>query len=69
MEKRKSRNNYITGGQNKMNNIQELTEKLIYAKDAVQAILNKDGVMVDWHGIVYWAEAVERLRKEIKEQL
>lgn len=47
----------------------ELFEKLEKAKNAVQSCLDKDGVLVDMHGLSYWASEVERLRKEIKEIL
>ena len=44
-------------------------EKLEYAKQAVMSCLEKDGVLVDMHGLSYWANEVERLRAEIKEEL
>lgn len=44
-------------------------EELEKAKKAVISCLEKDGVLVDWHGLEYWAGVVERLRKEIKEML
>ena len=49
--------------------MQELFERLEYAKIAVRTILVKDGCSVDMHGLTYWANEVERLRKEIKEKL
>lgn len=52
-----------------MNNETELVvlvKELEYAKKAVQATLDKEGCLVDWHGIAYWASEVERLRKEVK---
>ena len=48
--------------------MEEKFKKLQYAKNAVMSCL-EDGVLVDMHGLVYWAEVVERLRKEIKEML
>ena len=44
-------------------------EKLEEAKKAVLSCLEKDGVLVNMHGLEYWAGVVERLRKEIKEML
>lgn len=44
-------------------------EELEKAKKNCMAILEKDGVLVDMHGLSYWASEVERLRKEIKEML
>lgn len=55
-----------------MNNIDELKNKideLEKAKKAVISTLNSDGVLVDMHGLSYWAERVEILRNEIKEML
>lgn len=49
--------------------MQELFERLEYAKKAVRTMLDKDGCSVDMHGLSYWAGEVERLRKEIKEKL
>ena len=49
--------------------MQELFERLEYAKKAVQTMLDKDGCSVDMKGLTYWAGEVERLRKEIKERL
>ena len=49
--------------------MKELFEKLEYAKKAVLAIVEKDGVSVDFHGLAYWAGEVERLREAIKENL
>ena len=46
-----------------------LLDKLNYAKDAVLATLKNDGVLVDFHGLAYWAGEVERLRAEIKSLL
>jgi hypothetical protein len=47
----------------------ELMEKLKYAKDAVLWLLIHDNGNVDFHGLTYWASEVERLRKKIKEML
>ena len=44
-------------------------EELEKAKKAVISCLEKDGVLVNMHGLEYWASVVERLRKEIKEAL
>ena len=46
-----------------------LFDKLEYAKKAVLAILEHDGVSVDFHDLVYWAGEVVRLRTEIKKGL
>lgn len=47
----------------------ELVEKLQYAKKAVLWLLDHESGSVDFHGLSYWAQEVERLRKEIKESL
>ena len=47
----------------------ELIDKLKYAKDAVLWLLGHESGLVDFHGIAYWASEVERLRTEIKELL
>lgn len=44
-------------------------KELEEAKKAVISCLEKDGVLVNMHGLEYWAGVVERLRKEIKEML
>ena len=49
--------------------MQELFERLEYAKRAVQSILDNANCTVDFHGLVYWAGEVERLRKETKAKL
>jgi hypothetical protein len=49
--------------------IEEKIKRLEYAKKAVISCLEKDGVLVDWHDLEYWAGVVIRLRKEIKEAL
>ena len=47
----------------------ELMEKLAYAKNAVTWLLDHASGLVDMHGITYWAGEVERLREEIKKVL
>jgi hypothetical protein len=47
----------------------ELLNDLACAKQACEQCLERDGVLVDMHGLTYWAGEVERLRKAIKEQL
>lgn len=47
----------------------ELFEQLEEAKQAVKSCLKSDGTLVGMHGLVYWAERVETLRQQIKEQL
>lgn len=47
----------------------EIFNDLAYAKHAVMKCAEKDGVLVDMHGLVYWAERVETLRQQIKGQL
>lgn len=49
--------------------MKEKFEELEYAKKAVISCLEHDGILVDMHGLEYWAGIVERLRKEIKEML
>ncbi len=49
--------------------MEEKIKKLEYAKKAVQSCLDKDGILVDWHDLEYWAGVVVRLRKEIREML
>ena len=46
-----------------------MLEELKKAKDAVKWLIDHESGLVDMHGLVYWAEVVERLRKEIKETL
>ena len=46
--------------------MEELIEKLLYAKNAAIYLLAHDGALVDMHGLSYWAGEVERLRSEIK---
>lgn len=52
-----------------MEKLVEKIKRLEYAKKAVRSCLEKDGVLVDMHGLEYWAGVVERLRKEIREAL
>lgn len=49
--------------------ISEMVKELEKAKKAVEACLEKDGVLVDMHDLEYWAGVVVRLRKKIKELL
>ena len=49
--------------------MEELIKKLEYAKNAVQSCIKSANCNVDMHGLVYWANEVERLRKEIMEKL
>ena len=48
--------------------MEEKFKKLEYAKKAVISCL-KYNVFVDMHNLTYWANEVERLRKEILEDL
>lgn len=52
-----------------MNNLEELIQKLEKAKKATQTCLYDAESLVDFHGLGYWANEVERLRKLIKENL
>lgn len=47
----------------------ELFEQLEEAKQAAKSCLESDNTLVGMHGLVYWAERVETLRQQIKEQL
>jgi hypothetical protein len=49
--------------------MKDLFEKLEYAKKAVLRTLEKESCSVDFHGLSYWANEVERLRNEIKKIL
>lgn len=49
--------------------MEDKIKDLEYAKKAVLSCLEKDGTLVDWHGLTYWAKVVETLREEIKEIL
>ncbi len=44
-------------------------KQLEEAKQATLDCLNSSNVLVDMHGLAYWASEVERLRNEIKEKL
>lgn len=44
-------------------------KELEKAKQATRDCLNDSNVLVDMHGLAYWAGEVERLRKEIRESL
>lgn len=46
----------------------ELLEKIQYAKKAVIWLLEHESGLVDMHGLSYWAGEVERLRLEIKKE-
>jgi hypothetical protein len=52
-----------------MSEIRELLEKIDYAKNAVTWLLAHADGNVDFHGLVYWAGEVERLREEVKKVL
>lgn len=52
-----------------MEKLEEKVKELEAAKKATQSCLDNAATLVDWHGLVYWAGEVERLRKEIKESL
>lgn len=43
----------------------EKIKELEYAKKAVMSCLENHNVLVDMHGITYWAGRVEKLREEI----
>lgn len=50
----------------------ETSEKIAQlqkAKENVKWLIDHSDGLVDFHGLVYWAEVVEKLRKEIKESL
>ena len=47
----------------------ELMEKLQYAKKNVLWLLEHGDGLVDMHSIAYWAGEVERLRIEVKKVL
>ena len=49
--------------------MENLFEKLKYAKDAVLWLIEHENGNVDFHGLCHWANEVERLRKEIKSLL
>lgn len=43
-----------------------LLEKYNYARKACRECLENGSVLVDMHGLTYWASEVERLRQEFK---
>lgn len=45
--------------------MEEKIKDLEYAKNAVRSCLENHNCLVDMHGLTYWAERVESLRKEI----
>lgn len=47
----------------------ELLEKLQYAKKSVIWLVEHENGNVDFHGLSYWAQEVERLRGEVKKLL
>jgi len=52
-----------------MTEITEIFEQLRYAKSTVIWLIENENGLVDFHGLVYWAGEVERLRAEIKKSL
>lgn len=44
-------------------------EELQKAKENVMDLLQNADALIGMHDIVYWADVVQRLRKEIKEML
>ena len=49
--------------------MKEIFEQLQYAKKAVLWLIENESGSVDFHGLVYWAGEVERLRAEIKKSI
>lgn len=49
--------------------LNKLIDDLKKAKENTQYLLDHDGALADMHGLGYWANEVERLRKEIKENI
>lgn len=49
--------------------MKEKFEELAKAKRNVMDLLQNSDMLIDMHGLEYWAGVVERLRKEIKEML
>lgn len=47
----------------------QLLQDLEFAKKAVESCLKDEGVLVNFHGLRYWAGRVEDLRNEIKKGL
>lgn len=52
-----------------MEELKKKIEELEKAKKACYDILKNSNVSVDFHGLSYWANRVEQLRKEIQEIL
>lgn len=48
---------------------EERMRELMQAKENVSYLLGNADALVDMHGLSFWACKVERLRKEIKEEL
>ena len=46
--------------------IKDLIKDLEVAKKNVKELLDTPDVLIDMHGLSYWAGIVERLREEIK---
>lgn len=44
-------------------------KQLEKAKNNIRTLLDNARGNIDFHGLVYWAEVVEKLRKEISENL
>jgi len=49
--------------------LSKLSTELDYAKNAVSSTLKSANCLVDFHGLSYWAQEVERIRAEIREIL
>jgi hypothetical protein len=47
----------------------ELFDKLAYAKEAVIWLVEHPAGLIDFHDLLYWASEVVRLRTEIKKGL
>lgn len=47
----------------------QLLKDLEFAKKAVESCLKNESVLVNFHGLRYWAGRVEDLRNEIKNAL
>jgi hypothetical protein len=47
----------------------DILENLRIAKNNVFWLLENPNGSIDMHGLVYWAEVVERLRKDIRNNL
>lgn len=48
------------------NELLDTVKALEDAKQAVRDCLSNEGVLVDLHGLAYWAGEVERLRNKVK---